>query len=89
MATLLTLRCVYCDAEIMLSEDSQAARVAGTDPRQQMRRHIFAGHSPDQIADHERKIAWLIDMLFFRCPSDPQRWRGNIDAMVTHLLSES
>lgn len=89
MASPLLLRCVHCGAEITLNEDSQATRAAGTDPRQQMRRHIFAGHSPDQIDDHERKIAWLIDMLFFRCPSDPQRWRANIDAMLTHLLSEN
>lgn len=82
----LIVQCFYCGATLTLNEDTPAARAAGTDPHQQMRKHIFDMHSPSEIVQHHHHTAWLIDMLFFRCPLNPERWQSNISSLLEHYL---
>lgn len=83
----LVLQCAYCGAILQLNEDSPATRAAKTDPRQQLRYHIVTKHIAD-IPRHESDLGWLIDMLFFRCPLDPARWKANIESMLAYYLEQ-
>jgi hypothetical protein len=82
----LIVQCFNCGATLTLNEDSPAARAAGTDPHQQIRKHIFDQHTPGEIVQHHHSTAWLLDMLFFRAPLDPERWKGNIVSLLEHYL---
>jgi hypothetical protein len=84
----MLVRCILCGAEILLNEDSAETRKAGTDPHQQMRDHIDRNHSFADIGRHQLETAWLVDMLFFRCPSDPERWKAAIDRLLMHHLEK-
>lgn len=78
--------CIYCNTEIVLNEDSEATRNAGTDPNQQLRRHLFEKHLLSELDKHYRNTSWLIDMLAFRSVLDETRWRTSIDRLVTYYL---
>lgn len=85
-ATALVVQCFYCGATVSLNEDTPATRLEGADPHQQIRKHIFEQHSTGEIVQHHHHAGWLIDMLFFRAPLDPERWKDNIVAMLEHYL---
>jgi len=78
--------CRLCRAEITLNLDSGEAHEAGTDPRQQLRRHLL--DHPIGVAGFVHRAAWLLDMLAFESPADPLRWRRGIDAVVSWVQSE-
>jgi hypothetical protein len=80
----LIIRCRYCHEQIELGPDSQEARAEGSDPRQQMREHVLQ-HPPDVLIKHARHLGWITDMLFFTCPEQPQRWRENIDRLISQF----
>jgi hypothetical protein len=85
-----TVRCIYCGAELVLNDDSEEARTAGTDPWQQMRKHVLGKHLLDgEVNRHQYRFAWLADMLFFRCPADPARWEARIHIMLKHHLEDT
>lgn len=81
----LVVRCRICGEELQLSIDSAEARQQRTDPRQQMRVHLQQHMT--QAVNFSRFSGWLIDMLLFACPADPDRWRRSIDAVVDTILS--
>ena len=90
----LTVVCRYCGVQLTLTADSGGreaggwASSLGRDPCQQLHAHVYR-HGPMAEADHARRLAWLVDMLWFECPADPERWRANIDRMITLFQSES
>jgi hypothetical protein len=84
---LSQIRCRSCGEILTLNTDSVEAREAGTDPLQQMRRHILASHAMDLVA-HARRCGFLIEMLFFEAVHDPEKWRKQIAEMVDYLLRE-
>ena len=84
--TPIVVQCFYCGATLTLNTDSMAARATRTDPREQMRQHIADHHPPAEVARHHYHTAWLIDMLFFRDPFTPDRWKDNIIAALEHYL---
>jgi hypothetical protein len=77
----LIVRCRLCGALIHLNGDGEEARRAGTDPRQQLRRHIAQFH-PLEIIGFAQRMGWLLDMLLFECPWESARWRKNLDVMI-------
>lgn len=68
----MLLVCRYCSESIRLNEDSEEARKAGTDPMQQMRRHLV-GCPKFSLFEHSRNTGWLLDLLAFTCPTEPER----------------
>lgn len=80
----MTIRCRYCETDILLNADSMEARTAGTDPHQQMRKHL-AGHGFAVAVNHGQKCGWLLDALAFDCTDEPEKYRTVIDALVTYL----
>ena len=84
------LQCIYCRQFITLNADSQETRAAGTDPRQQLRKHLEDGHAIDAM-QHMLTVAWLVDLLFFIEPADPDHWRQTIEqtAHTVHQMVQS
>jgi hypothetical protein len=90
-AAVSQVRCRYCGEVLVLNPDGEAARAAGSDPHQQIRRHILDKHQgwPENMLQiHMRRIGWLIDMMFFESVNDPAKWRKQIAELVDYLLSE-
>jgi hypothetical protein len=80
--------CLYCREIITLNPDGEEARANGTDPYQQMRKHL-AAHGAGSLADmHARRCGFLIDMLAFDGVNRPENWRKQIAEMVEFLLTE-
>jgi hypothetical protein len=86
-AVSLTVKCRMCGQNIALHEDSEETRALGTDPRQQLRMHLWREHRYDLIR-FTRSMAWLIDMLAFDAVDDPKRWRNNIGILVDYYLGQ-
>ena len=83
----MTVQCRYCETEIVLNEDSPETRKAGTDPHQQLRKHIEARHV-DKIIEHSRRAGWLLDQIFFTCPTEPERWKENMVKTLDWLMEQ-
>lgn len=84
----MKLRCRFCKAELYLNLDSEEARDAGTDPRQQLRGHI-AGHHFLESAKVARKAGWLIDLLCFEPVEDAEAWRRALASTLDWLIQEA
>jgi hypothetical protein len=80
--------CLYCREIIALNPDSEEARAKGTDPHQQMRKHLAAHCAGSLAAMHARRCGFLIDMLAFDGVNRPENWRKQIAEMVEFLLTE-
>ena len=78
--------CRYCNAVLKLNEDNEEARNAGTDPAQQLRRHLLT--HPLSVVTHARRMGWLIDALAFESSTDPAGWRKHVSDLVDFSLSE-
>lgn len=85
----MKLRCRMCQAELTLNPDSEEARNAGTDPRQQLRRHLLI-HLLNQTLKWEiaRKTGWLIDLLCFEPVEHPEKWRRWLQETFDRLVNE-
>lgn len=83
----MTVQCRYCQTSIELNADTPETRKAGTDPHQQLRKHIEARHLT-KLAEHSRRAGWLQDQLFFTCPADPERWRANMIDTLDWLITQ-
>lgn len=80
-----TVRCLVCGGSIRLLTDSVKHRQAHIDPRQLMRDHI-AKHFTEEM-DVVAGTGWLFEMLFFRCPDNPARWKRSIVRTLDRYLS--
>lgn len=80
----MTVKCKFCGQDLALNTDSDEARRNQSDPRFQMREHLLQNHLADMLRQHE--AYWLTDILFFTCPSDPEKWRADVIAMVDHVM---
>ena len=81
----MNVKCRYCNAVLELNQDNEETRNAGTDPAQQIRRHLLT--HPLSIVTHARRMGWLIDALAFES-TDPAGWRKHISDLVDFSLSE-
>ena len=83
--TPLRVRCRLCKETLALNEDTLETRAQSNDPYQQMRRHLLA-HGPFNAASVARRCGWIIDLLAFDCPTDPERFRTNAIQMLDAYL---
>ncbi len=80
----MTVKCKYCAARITLNVDSEEARATGSDPHQQLRKHMVS--HPILAIHHARKAGWLIDALAFESPDEPEGWNKHLHALLDHMI---
>jgi len=84
----LRVRCLLCKESLTLNEDSPETRAVSDDPHQQMRRHLLT-HGPLKLSVLANRCGWIIDLLSFDCPTDPDRFRNNaIQLLDAYLRGE-
>ena len=85
----MKVQCIYCRAEIELNQDSEASRLSGTDPHQQLRRHLYS-HSVSILTSHVAAVGFLADALAF-IPVEvnlaDNEYLTHLVAMVQHFQS--
>jgi hypothetical protein len=86
----MKIKCIYCLEEIQLNEDSEENRKTRTDPHHQIREHIKQFHAESPIMGvHVHSTAYLVHMLFFTCPEQPERWKENLMRGITAFLERA
>lgn len=86
----LTVECRICGCAILLNQDTEAARQNGTDPLQQMRKHLR--NSLQCAVGAGRDFGMMTDLLSFRPrfpdqSADAERYRHMVDDVLAYLLN--
>jgi hypothetical protein len=82
----MRVSCRFCGQQIELNEDSEEARAAGSDPYQQLRKHLLL--HPLESIGHVRRVGWLVDALAFVPLTEENRWWNHVHGLVAYFAAD-